>query len=140
VDGQILQGDTSAAISGDEVQGILFGAGTTIPTDADGTVTLPIAFIVPGNAASGEFHGKIDLISSIGSTSGNGVLTGAPARVDQLIVIIDPSLSDAFVPPPAVTTTPIAIPGSTLATTKFTFRGTRNSTTSLAAASPTPSP
>jgi hypothetical protein len=148
VDGNVLQGSVSAAISQGRVAGVLNAGTANLPTNEDGSVTLPTAFIIPGNAASGEFSGGIWYNSPLGAISGDGVLSGTPRRVDQLIVIIDPATLPAnaiidtnFTP---VTTIPIIIEGSSFARTEFDFQGTRVSTTpattTTTGAAPTPPP
>jgi len=130
VDGQVLQGLTTATISNSKVAGILNGVSTSVPTNADGSVTLPTAFVVPGNAAAGSFTGKLDQTSPMGLITGNGVITGTPGRDDQLVVIVDPTaeITLSTDPIPAVTIDVITIPGSTIPTSPFILRGSRQST------------
>jgi hypothetical protein len=89
LDGNILQGSVVAAISEDDVVGILNGVGTTatIPTDTNGTVTLPTAIIIPSTTANGEFSGSISLNNPLAVFEGTGTLRGTPQRTDQLLVI-----------------------------------------------------
>ena len=89
LDGNILQGSVLAAISEDDVVGILNGVGTTatIPTDTNGTVTLPTAIIIPSTTANGEFSGSISLNNPLAVFEGTGTLRGTPERTDQLLVI-----------------------------------------------------
>ena len=51
VDGNIFQGSVVAAIAEDDVAGILNGEVTSrgVPTGTNGIVTLPTAFIIPGD-------------------------------------------------------------------------------------------
>ena len=68
--------------------GILDGGGIPdLPITQDGQLVLPTAFIIPGDAASGKFNGSINYRSPLGAFEGRGVLTGAPARQDQLVTI-----------------------------------------------------
>jgi len=140
VDGELLSGTTSANVSEDKVAGVLdAGFSNGIAQSANGTVTLPLIFVVPGNAGAGEFNGKIDLKSPIASFNGAGKLSGTPARVDQIVYVYDmskfTSISGAFNP---VTITPVPIPGSSLGTIPFKFRGSRLtvSTTTTSTATP----
>jgi len=140
VDGQLLSGVTAANVSNGKVSGILdSGIGNGIPTNDNGTVELPIAFVIPGNSASGKFSGKINLKSPIAAFSGNGLLQGTPDRVDQLIYILDLSSFESvsfgsdFNP---IFTKSVRIPGSQydpitgsgIISTEFKFSGTRLST------------
>ena len=98
IDGDIVQGQVVAAIDREHVVGVLSGgaaggAARSLATGSNGAVTLPAAFIVPGNAASGEFRGSISLNNPYGSFRGSGTLKGAPTRTDQLIVITEPQSS-----------------------------------------------
>ena len=62
IDGNIFQGSVVAAISEDDVVGILNGEATrNYRLETNEPVTLPSAFVVPGNTASGEFSGAISL-------------------------------------------------------------------------------
>lgn len=144
VDGQLLSGTTVANISEGKVSGVLdSGLGNGIPTNENGTVDLPIAFVIPGNSAGGQFEGKIDLNSPTAAFEGDGTLQGTPDRVDQLIYILDLSTFDSvafgsdFNP---IFYREVIIPGTQfnpvtgrgLPTSEFTFRGTRLSTTGTA--------
>lgn len=123
VDGQILSGTTAVNVSQDKVAGVLdAGLGSGVPTNDNGTVDLPLVFVIPGNAGAGMFNGKINLNSPIAYFHGTGRLSGTPARVDQIVFIQD----DPIAP---VTVVPITIPGSTLGNIDFEFRGSRLSTT-----------
>lgn len=125
VDGEVLSGNVSANISNDKVVGILDSGLNGLKGDDSGQITLPMVVFVPGNAASGTFNGTIDLNSPIAAFEGEGVLSGTPARTDQIIFISEGS----DVLPPSVLVTPVVIPGSTFDVTKFDFRGTRLTTT-----------
>lgn len=128
VDGNVLTGGTQANISEGKVAGVLDPSATTNFTNADGTLNGSVAYIVPGNAASGFFKGDINLNSPVAAFSGSGKLTGTPARTDQLVYIMDLSNFDSvtlgagFSP---VIISAINIPGSTFPEAKFDFRGTR---------------
>ena len=93
VDGNVLQGSVAAAISQGRVAGVLNAGTANLPTNDDGSVTLPTAFIIPGNAASGRFSGHISYSSDLGAFGGDGILSGTPDRVDQLIFIDSPQPS-----------------------------------------------
>jgi hypothetical protein len=150
IDGNIVQGPVVAAISQTKVVGILSGGiSQSLTTGTNGAVVLPTAFIVPGNTASGEFSGHISLKSPEGAFGGEGTLQGAPARIDQLVFITEPTasvVSNGVVVPGitnTVSVTPINIPASTFGTTEFDFQGTRVSITPAtppAAAAPAPAP
>jgi hypothetical protein len=153
LDGNIVQGPVVAAISQTKVLGILSGGTSTstqsLATGSNGTVELPTAFIVPGNAASGEFEGDISLKSPEGAFGGEGTLRGTPGRTDQLVFITEPTastVSNGVVIPGVTNTvsvTQIVIPGSAFATTEFDFQGTRVSITPAepqAAPAPAPAP
>jgi hypothetical protein len=125
VDGQVLSGQTSANISNGKVAGVLdTTVSGSLPTNDDGTISLPIVFVVPGNTGAGSFTGTIDLNSPIAAITGKGILTGTPARTDQIVFI-----SEDF---PYVTIVPLTIPGSGLGDIKFKLRGSRFSTLVLA--------
>lgn len=129
VDGNIISGTTSANISQDKVAGVLdSGIGSGLPTAEDGTLTLPLAFLVSGSGGSGQFTGKINLNSPIAYFSGKGTLSGTPARTDQIIFISTPGASGG-VTYGGVTVTPVVIPASTLGEIPFKFRGSRLTTT-----------
>ena len=153
IDGLVVQGQVVAAISKSDVVGVLSGGArsTGISTGTNGSLTLPAAFVVPGDTANGTFSGNIALKSPIGAFNGHGTLEGAPTRIDQLVLVTEPTqsvVSNGVVVPGntnAVTVTPIIIPGSSFAETRFRFQGTRVSTTPASAssgsapASPSPS-
>jgi hypothetical protein len=154
VDGNIFQGSVVAAISQSEVVGILNGGATTLPFETGEPLTLPSAFVVPGNTASGEFSGSISLNSPVGAFDGEGSLEGTPERIDQLVFITDPTVTEVVQTGTTTTTTtspstnfqpvfPIRIPGTGIPKTEFDFRGTRVSTTPAtppAAPAPAPAP
>lgn len=132
VDGQILRGSTAANISQGKVTGILDSGIGSIPTEADGTISLPLAYIIPGNAASGSFSGKINLSSSVAAMEGNGEISGLPAREDQILLITGDNdttftgtINGVFYSIEGATYIPVIIPGSTLGSVDFKFRGTR---------------
>jgi hypothetical protein len=155
VDGNIFTGSVTAAISEDDVLGILNGeqTSTSIPTGSNGIVTLPTAFIIQGNIASGQFSGGISLNNPLAVFEGTGTLQGTPGRVDQLVFITEPTATVTDVngntipgTTNTVSVTPITIPAGTQQDIRFRFEGTRVSTTPLtppaapaAAASPSPS-
>jgi hypothetical protein len=149
VDGNIFQGSVVAAISQSKVSGILSG-GTTQSLPTGTNLTLPAAFIVPGDTASGEFSGNILLNSPEGIFGGEGTLQGTPERVDQLVVISEPTasvVSQGVVVPGVtntVTVTNIRIPESSVIgggrEVEFDFQGTRVSTTPATPPAPSPSP
>jgi hypothetical protein len=143
VDGQLLSGTTVANVSDGKVAGVLdSGIATGVPTQGNGTITPPVVFVIPGNAGSGQFQGKINLKSPNASFNGSGKIEGTPLRVDQVIYISDlPELlildgGSGFNP---VIVEPVIIPGSALQSTDFTFRGTRLSL-GTPTASQTPAP
>jgi hypothetical protein len=157
VDGNIFVGSVVAAISEDDVAGVLNGEVTSegIPTGGtNGTVTLPTAFIIPGDTASGEFSGSISLNSPVGEFVGDGTLQGTPERVDQLVFISEPTqpvvVNGTIIPGNTATVivTNINIPASQPfgagREVRFRFEGTRVSTTPatvpVPAASPSPTP
>jgi hypothetical protein len=118
-----------ANVSDGKVAGILdSGIAAGIPTGEDGSLTPPVVFVIPGNAGSGQFQGKINLKSPNASFNGTGKIEGTPLRVDQVIYISDiPDTlfvegGSSFSP---VTVEPVIIPGSALQATEFNFRGTR---------------
>jgi hypothetical protein len=133
VDGQVITGSTVANVSEGKVSGILDSSTqTSLPTSADGTIELPIVFVIPGSAGAGTFQGKINLKSPVAAFNGEGVLQGSPRRVDQVVYIND--LPDAFILENTtfdpVVVSPVLIPGSSLKETEFKFSGTRLSTSS----------
>jgi hypothetical protein len=151
VDGNIFQGSVVAAISQSKVSGILNGGATTLPFETGEALTLPSAFVVPGNTASGEFSGEIFLNSPEGKFHGEGTLQGTPARTDQLVFITDPTTTTVNQTGTSTITTvtpstnfqpvfPIVIPGTGIGRTEFDFQGTRVSTTPATAPAPTASP
>lgn len=144
VDGQVLRGSTIANISQGKVAGILDSGIGSIPTNEDGTVDLPIAYIIPGNAASGSFSGKINLNSAVAAMEGNGEISGLPAREDQILLITGDNdttffgtINGVLYDIEGATYIPVVIPGSTLGNVDFKFRGTRlsQSTTSSSSTS-----
>jgi hypothetical protein len=128
VDGQLLSGTTAANVSDGKIAGVLdSGITTGVPTQGNGTnITPPVVFVIPGNAGSGQFQGKINLKSPNASFNGTGRIEGTPLRVDQIVYIAEiPSnlfILENFTP---VIVEPVIIPGSALPATEFTFRGTR---------------
>lgn len=141
IDGNVLSGQTEANVSQGKVAGVLDSSvGGALPTQDDGTLSLPLAYIVPGNAGAGRFTGKIDLNSPVAAINGSGEISGTPSRTDQIVFIFDPAsltVGTLFDP---VTVTPIIIPGSTLGVVEFKIRGTRLSTSTLAQSTGTTSP
>jgi hypothetical protein len=151
VDGNLFQGSVVAAISEDDVAGVLNGEGRTsqgVVTGTNGTVTLPTAFIVSGDTASGQFSGSIGLNLPLAEFEGKGTLQGTPGRTDQLIVITDPTTVIAGTTTTNVsanTNNPvfindIEIRQSTVGRIEFDFEGTRVSTTPATVPVPTASP
>lgn len=139
MDGTTLRGGTTANVSEGKVSGILDSSvSTTLPSNDNGSAVLPITFIIPGNTGSGTFSGSINYRSPVGAVHGEGELSGVPEREDQLIYILDlndfdsTSLGPGFSP---VFKETIVIPGSSLPTTPFKFRGTRLSTSPAAGSS-----
>jgi hypothetical protein len=141
VDGQILSGQSSVNLSNDKVTGILDAGVSGVPVEDDGTVTLPISIVIPGNAASGTFSGSIDLNSPIAAMEGKGLLTGTPARTDQILIItgdentsFEGFLPDgSFIDITGAVYIPVVIPGSSLGDVEFKFRGSRVSLSATAA-------
>jgi len=126
VDGQVLSGTTSANVSQGKVMGILDSAvAEGVPTNEDGTVQLPVAFLVSGNAGSGSFSADIDPNDPIAAFRGNGIISGTPARTDQIVLITGGENS-----PTGIIIVPLTIPGSSLADLPFKLRGSRLTTTS----------
>jgi hypothetical protein len=148
VDGNIFTGSVVAAISEDDVAGVLNGEVTSqgVPTGTNGTVTLPTAFIIQGDIASGEFSGSIGLNLPLATFEGDGTLQGTPGRTDQLVFISEPTqtvVSNGTTIPGntnTVTVTPIIIPAGSQPETRFRFEGTRVSTTPATVPVPTASP
>jgi hypothetical protein len=133
VDGQVITGATVANVSEGKISGILDSSTqTSFPTSANGTVELPIVFIIPGSAGAGTFQGNINLKSPVAAFNGEGIMQGSPRRVDQVVYIND--LPDAFIIDNTtfdpVIVSPVLIPGSSLERTEFKFSGTRLSTSS----------
>jgi len=147
IDGQIVQGVVSAAISQGRVVGVLDAGVGDLPVDSTGQLVLPTAFVIPDGAASGTFNGSIDYNSPLGAFEGSGVLVGLPAREDQLVTIGEETtttttdgttISETTV---VVEVTPLEIPESNFPETRFRFQGTRVSTAPIpAAAAPSPTP
>lgn len=138
VDGQLLSGTTIANVSEGKIAGVLdSGIEAGIPTSGDGVLTPPVVFVIPGNAGSGQFQGKINLKSPVAAFKGSGNIQGTPPRIDQVIYISEiPEIlllegGSSFNP---VIAEPVLIPGSTLQNTDFQFRGTRLSVTAPAPA------
>jgi hypothetical protein len=149
VDGNIFQGSVVAAISQTKVAGVLNGGINALPFENGEPLTLPSAFIIPGNTASGDFRGHISLHSPEGAFGGDGTLQGTPDRTDQLLFINNPTTTQTITATGTTTTTttattqvvPIEIPGAGIAETRFEFHGTRVSITpATAPAAPSPSP
>jgi hypothetical protein len=168
VDGNIFQGSVLAAISQSKVVGLLNGGATALPFETGEPLTLPAAFVVPGNTASGEFSGSISLNSPVGAFDGEGTLQGTPERTDQVLFIDLPSQTNSFItttntvldpngvvqqinvtstpvanPNTNISQVPLVIPATGIPRTEFDFRGTRVSTTPAtppAAPAPAPSP
>jgi hypothetical protein len=141
VDGQLLSGTTAANVSDGKIAGVLdSGIATAIPNGENGSITPPVVFVIPGNAASGQFQGKINLKSPNASFNGNGKIEGIPLRVDQLVYVAEiPAnlfILENFAP---VIVEPVIIPGSALQAAEFDFRGTRLSL-GTPTASQTPAP
>lgn len=125
VDGAVLSGQPSVNISNDKITGVLDSSFTKgLPTNEDGTVDLPIVFVVPGNAGAGYFRANIDLQSPITAFNGTGEIKGTPGRTDQ-IVFLNSGTSGLFFGG----TLAVVIPGSDLDKATFKIRGTRLSTT-----------
>ena len=162
VDGNIFQGSVLAAISESKVLGILNGGSTTLPFETiTNAITLPSAFIIANNTASGEFSGSISLNSPVGAFDGEGTLQGTPERTDQVLILNTATttnvttnfsgdgntviniVSEVVVNTNISQLSNIVIPGSGIPRTEFDFHGTRVSTTPAtppAAPAPAPSP
>jgi hypothetical protein len=148
VDGNIFQGSVAAAINQTKVAGVLNGGINALPFENGEPLTLPSAFVIPGNTASGDFRGHISLHSPEGAFGGEGTLKGTPERVDQLLFINNPTTIQTITATGTTTTTttattqvvPIRIPPAGLSETDFEFQGTRVFTGTSAAPSPTPTP
>ncbi|HEY9744819.1 MAG TPA: hypothetical protein V6C99_01225, partial [Oculatellaceae cyanobacterium] len=132
VDGEVLRGSTTVAINETTVAGVLEGSGiNSFPTNDDGTVSLPVVFVIPGNAAAGQFKGSIDLKHPQAKFSGKGLLTGTAARVDQIIAISEADTGSTFAGTIFVTNIFITNTGSSFPDTQFNFRGVRLNTSGL---------
>jgi hypothetical protein len=151
VDGNIFQGSVTAAISRGKIAGVLNGGVTTLSFERGEALTLPSAFVIPGNTASGEFNGSFQVNSPLAVFEGKGSLEGTPDRTDQLIFLTEPTVTTVVQTGTTTTTTtspatnfqavfPINIPGAGIAESRFRFNGTRVSTTPAAVPTPTPSP
>ena len=134
VDGQVLSGATVANVSEGKISGILdSNTQSGIPTNGNGTIQLPLVFIIPGAAGTGSFQGKINLKSPVAAFNGEGILQGTPPRRDQVVYITefpDVLFIEGDINFNPVTVSPVFIPGSSLEKTEFKFSGTRLSTSS----------
>jgi len=128
VDGELITGNTVASMSQGKVSGVLdSGLSSGLPTNPDGTVPVPLAFVIPGNAASGFFNGQINLKSPVAAFKGDGLIQGLPERTDLLVYILDLSnfVNFGANPPEPVIDIPLTTGPANLDPTTFQFRGTR---------------
>lgn len=124
VDGQILRGTPDTVIGGDgSITGVLDSSSSAANSN-DGTVTLPLIFIVSGSSSAGNFNAKLDFKSPFGSFSGKGSLQGATAASQTLYIITTNLFGD-----PIITNASFTNVGGSLPQTDFKVLGMRTSTT-----------
>ena len=153
VNGVTISGGTTASITGKELAGVLGGENFTIPTNDEGTLELPAIFVVPGNRASGQFTGQMDLEDRMSYFSGKGEIIGAGNETVSFISISAARATTATGTATGnvqITNTNVPIPGSqglfTPGTTNpalvpgvnFKFQGVRTSFTAQGGFSGTP--
>ena len=127
VNGSVVSGNVTASITGRELAGILGGENFTIPTNDEGSIDLPVVFVIRGNRANGEFTGNIDLNDRMSYFSGSGQVTSAPAEEVTFIGIDDVESTDFTQGGVVITQGTIIIPESNVDNTDFTFEGVRTS-------------
>jgi hypothetical protein len=133
VEGQVVSGGVTAAITGKDLSGVLGGQDFTVPTSDDGSTELPLVFIVRGNRANGQFTGQINLEDRMAAFSGKGEISPAPPETNTVILIQTTASGglvvgdNVNVQSSDVTVTPFAIPGSAITPSTFAFEGVRTS-------------
>lgn len=124
--GTVFRGSTEVNIEGSNISGILDSDDLSIPTNDDGSIDLPVVFIVRGTRAAGDFRGTIQLTSPNGNFSGTGKLTPTPAEEVQIVgIAISESPFDAG--QVIVTLQQVTLAGSDGEVAKFRFKGVRKS-------------
>jgi len=138
--GLIIKGNTTVNINGSDVTGILDSDDLTLPIADDGSVDLPVVFIIRGQRAAGEFNGTINLNSPTGNFTGNGRLMPTPEETVQIVGISPPrqinnlAIEGAFTPEElaqitgiVISRTNLVLQGSVGDEVNFRIRGMRKS-------------
>jgi len=117
VDGEVVSGITTATVSNKKVAGVLDQGATTSSDTGSDTLEVPAVIYIPATStAYGSFNASMDMSSPVASWNGSGKINGAPARVDQLIIIDEFGFS---------TTVSIPINASGISERSFKISGTR---------------
>lgn len=131
VEGQIVRGQTSAAIDENKVAGVLDAGVVEGQMDSNGEITLPLILLNTGTASAGYFDGSIDLKSVNARFSGEGLITPSPGTTNQIIAISQPeaTLSNGIaVGAINITNVTYTNIGGTIPPTPFKFSGYRLTT------------
>lgn len=134
INGQIVRGQTSAAIDDDKIAGILDTGAIDSQTDESGNPTLPMIIMNAGSSSSGYFDGKIDLKSVNARFSGKGLITPSPGMTNQITIISENTITEGS-GASRITTTGIGVTNATYTNlpgttpeTEFKFSGYRLTT------------
>jgi hypothetical protein len=135
--GTVYRGSTAVNVVDSDISGILDSQDFSVPSAPDGTIELPVVFIVPSDRVSGEFTGSLQLRSPTGKFSGKGSLYPSPSETLEIIGITAdiPALAitsggggPITIPALAITKETLLISGSTAPELSFRFNGVRKST------------
>lgn len=125
--GQVVSGETTAAIRGATIEGILDGSSVNLNENEDGQVQFPLVFVSSANSGNGTFTAKLDYSDANSEFKGDGILTPAPATVTQIAIVTQSSnvFGTGFISSTNVT---ISNGGGTFLPVSFQVRGVRTST------------
>lgn len=136
VNGLVVTGGVTAAITSNDVTGVLGGQDFTVPTNDNGQTELPLVFVVRGNRANGSFEGHIDLKDGMSAFSGTGRLSGSPDETNSVVFIPEISVTGSLSIGAGATlifTNTFVVPGSSVVPAvepdyvSFSFKGVRTS-------------
>jgi len=134
VEGQVVEGATTATISDGNIDGILDGTSVNLNEDAEGQIQFPLVFISAPNTGSGTFTADLDFSDATSQFTGDGVLTPAAPNVTEITIVntVQGSSNIFFAGGGggiSATNFTITNGGGNFLPVSFTVRGTRTSTT-----------
>jgi len=134
VEGQVVQGNTTATISAGNIDGILDGSSVDLNENDEGQIQFPLVFVSAPNAGSGTFVADLEYRNDGAHFSGDGVLTPAAPNVTEITIVNTINANtNALIGGGGggITATNFTITngGGNFLPVSFTVRGTQTSTT-----------